>query len=209
MFLVDHGLLQSDESDIILESCRIVVGVNLLPLNLIVLVGQLLALVLDVPLAQPDLHLVHRVTVDTVSGRDDPVFTDQSSATGDSLGAEEASLDKGSAPRMRPEFCVVTSHYPRLTSRQPLLSALGVLDGAQRGVDIVHLLPVHTAGPDHASIAEIHRLLAPEDAGGGEVTIVLSTPVPENTKVSGWVSHQQGRISPGDIRTFPCPAGTD
>merc|ERR1719230_2535586 len=72
----------------------------------------------------------------------------------------------------------MASHHPRLASRHPHLPALGVLDGPQGGVDVVHLLPVHTAGPDHASIAEIHRLFAPEDAGGGEVTVVLSPPVP-------------------------------
>ena len=42
----------------------------------------------------------------------------------------------------------------------------------------------HAAGPDHAAVAEVHRLLAAEHAGGGQVAVVLVTPVPALTMLS-------------------------
>ena len=73
VFLVDHGLLQSDQGDVVLECdrverlvflfafyrhlecCRVVLLVNSLALDLVVFVGQPLALVSHVPLSQTDL----------------------------------------------------------------------------------------------------------------------------------------------------------
>ena len=59
------------------------------------------------------------------------------------------------------------------------LPTFSVLYGTKVGVYEVHLVPVDAAGPDHATIAEIHGLLARENAGGGQVTIILVTAVPE------------------------------
>ena len=73
MRLVDHRLVKSQQGDVILECdgverlvflfafhrhlecCRVVLLVNSLALNLVVLVGQPLALVSHVPLSQTDL----------------------------------------------------------------------------------------------------------------------------------------------------------
>ena len=70
------------------------------------------------------------------------------------------------------------AHDPGLAARGVHLAALRVLHGAELGVHEVDLVPVDAAGPDHAAVAEVHRLLAAEHAGGGQVAVVLVTPVP-------------------------------
>ena len=76
------------------------------------------------------------------------------------------------------------AHDPGLAARGVHLAALRVLHGAELGVHEVDLVPVDAAGPDHAAVAEVHRLLAAEHAGGGQVAVVLVTPVPALIKIS-------------------------
>ena len=78
----------------------------------------------------------------------------------------------------------MAAHDPGLAARGVHLAALRVLHGAELGVHEVDLVPVDAAGPDHAAVAEVHRLLAAEHAGGGQVAVVLVTPVPALTMLS-------------------------
>ena len=112
-----------------------------------------------------------------MSGGYDPLLGYESSATGDPL-AEETLLDKRRTPRMTSKAGCVTPHDPRLPSRGVHHPALGILHRPQVGIHKVHLLPVDTAGPDHAPVAEVHRLRSGEDARGGQVAVVLVTSVP-------------------------------
>ena len=65
---------QSDEGDVVLESAWVVVGMDLLLLYLVVLVGEGLALLPHVPLAEPDLHPADGGGVHAVGGgHDEPV----------------------------------------------------------------------------------------------------------------------------------------
>ena len=112
-----------------------------------------------------------------MSGGYDPLLRYESPATGDPL-AEETLLDKGRAPRMTSKAGRVTPHDPRLPPRGVYHPALGILHRPQVGIDKVHLLPVDTARPDHAPVAEVHRLRSGEDAGGCQVAVVLVPSVP-------------------------------
>ena len=55
MLLVDHWLVKSQQSDVILEGGRVVGLVHGLAADLVVLVGKLLALVPHIPLTQANL----------------------------------------------------------------------------------------------------------------------------------------------------------
>lgn len=123
------------------------------------------------------LHGVDLRGVDTVSSCYDPLFSYQRPSTRDPL-AEEALLDQGSPPRMAPERRIVAPYDPGLAPRRLNHPALGVLDRPEVWVDEVDLVPVDTAGPDHAPVAEIHGFVAREDTGGRQVTVVLVTTVP-------------------------------
>ena len=112
-----------------------------------------------------------------MSGSYDPLLGYESPSTGDPL-AEETLLDKGRAPRMTSKAGRVTPHDPSLPSRGVYHPTFGILHRPQVGIHKVNLLPVDTARPDHAPVAEVHRLRSREDAGGGKVAVVLVTSVP-------------------------------
>ena len=153
---------------------------DFLALNFIIFVRILLTLLLDIPLSQSDFHLLNGMVVHAMSRRHYPVLIDQSSSAGDSLGPEQTMLDQGGSPGMMTKAGVVTSHNARLASCARVhLATARVSHRAQVWVDIVHLVSVHAAAPDHAAIAEVHGLLAAKHAGGGQVTVVLVTSVPE------------------------------
>ena len=60
VLLVDHWLVKSEESDVILECGRVVRLVDGLAPDLVVLVGQLLALVSHIPLTKANLTFIEQ-----------------------------------------------------------------------------------------------------------------------------------------------------
>ena len=113
MLFEGDGLSKLDEGNVILEGGRVVVRVHLLSLDLIVLVGILLTLVLDIPLAEPDLHLLDGVGVDAVGRRHHPVLVDERAAAADALGAEQSVLHERRAPGVSSELepHIQSSHH--------------------------------------------------------------------------------------------------
>ena len=167
---------QSNESDIVLKRGRLVARMNLFALNVEVLVGQGLALLADVPLAQPDPHAGFGRVVDAMRGRDHPALADQGTTARDSL-RQKRLLDDGRLPRVMAELGVVTTDDPGLAVVVHL-AALGVRQRAQIGINAVDLGAVHAAGPDEAAVAQVHGLFALHGAGDAQAAAVLLAPVP-------------------------------
>ena len=113
MLLVGDGFPELDEGDVVLEGGGVVVGVDFLPLDLVILVRELLALLLHVPLAEPHLHLLDGVGVHAVGRRHHPVLVDERAAAADALRAEQSVLHERRAPGVSSELepHIQSSHH--------------------------------------------------------------------------------------------------
>ena len=120
MLLVGDGFPELDEGDVVLEGGGVVVGVDFLPLDLVVLVRELLALLLHVPLAEPHLHLLDGVRVHAVGRRHHPVLVDERAAAADALGAEQSVLHERRAPGVSSELepHIQSSHHRKKSNEE-------------------------------------------------------------------------------------------